>query len=292
MITLNLPLVSLLYGITIGLIVLVISSMPQKNPLSPNEEEWLFDNFFDKFYTACFGDRDPIALSKSFGLEYDKYMIDCNIIGKSPNWKAEAMMRVFGIFNFVFGTVLSFVFYSPIPIILGIILFFMLSSYPPRSAHSAAERKKIQLLSEMPRFVDLLSSALEINLPVETAIIQTANSVPCVLSDELKATFAETKIGAKNWQQALESIAQKYEIDQLSDFVLNIITAFNKGVSITEAVNREGYTIRQNTLLAAKERTAKMTSGILIPLLLFKLMPLIVLLLIPIMIESMSFYGS
>lgn len=282
--------ICILYGVTIGLLVLAFGSMPKKTRLGGDDES-LLDHFFQRLYDAIFGDADPLSVSKTFGLEYDKYMIDCTVIGKKPDFKKEAMMRVIGAFAFFFSIPLSVILYSPLPLILGCVLYAVLCSYPVHATHSAAVRKKLLLTSEMPRFVDLLLSALEINLPIETAIIQTAESVPCVLSEELRATFAETKIGAKNWQQALESIAQKYEIDQLSDFVLNIITAYNKGVSVTDAVARESYNVRQSALLSAKERTAKMTTAVLFPMVIFKIIPLIVVLMLPIMMQAMSFYG-
>lgn len=290
---LNLITVCVLYGLAAGILVLIAGSIPKKSRLSANGNEWLFDHFFAKLYNAFLGPSvDPIKISKALGLEYDKYMLNCAIIGREPDFQIETMKRIIGTFAFFFSLPTSIIFCSPIPLFVGIFTYLFLCSYTVRSVHAASERKKQQMLNEMPRFVDLLLSALEINLPIETAIIQTAENVPCLLSDELKATFAETKIGAKNWQQALEAIAQKYEIDQLSDFVLNIITAYNKGVSVTEAVSREAYAVRQNALLLAKEKTAKMTSGILFPLLIFKILPLLILLMVPIMIQAFSFYGS
>lgn len=285
--------ICILYGIALGIFIFLALSIPKKSRLSGEKPEWLFEHFFSKLYLAIFGPNvDPIKISKSLGLEYDKYMIDCTIIGKTPDFQVETMKRVVGTFAFFFSIPLSLILFSPIPLIVGILMYLLLCSYGVRAVHSAAARKKQKVLAELPRFVDLLLSALEIQLPIETAILTTADNVPCILSDELKATLAEAKIGAKNWQQALEAIAQKYEIDQLSDFVLNIITAYNKGVSITEAVAREAYAVRQNALLLAKEKTAKMSSAILFPLLVFKILPLLVLLMVPIMIQAFSFYGG
>jgi len=289
----NLITICVLYGIAVAILVFMAGSIPKKSRLISDGNEWLFEHFFTKLYNALFGPNvDPVKISKSLGLEYDKYMLDCAIIGKEPDFQIETMKRIVGTFAFFFSLPVSVILYSTAPLFIGIIAYLLLCSYTVRSVHASAERKKQRIINEMSRFVDLLLSALEINLPIETAIIQTAGNVPCLLSDELKATFAEAKIGAKNWQQALEAIAQKYEIDQLSDFVLNVITAYNKGVSVTDAVSREAYAVRQNALLLAKEQTAKMTSGILFPLLIFKILPLLILLMVPIMIEAFSFYGN
>lgn len=286
--TSDLMMICVLYGIAVSAAVIVIGSMPKKSRLVSENNEWLIDNFWRKLYNAVFGNTDPVKIIKAFGLEYDKYMLDCSLLGKTPDFETEAMMRVIGTFSFFFGLIFAVILYSPFPMVLGIAVYLLLCSYPVRKTHSQAEQRKLRMANEMPRFVDLLLAALEINLPIEIAIKKTADAVPCVLSDELKTTFAETEIGAKNWQQALESIAQKYEVDQLSDFVLNIITAFNKGVSVTDAVAREAFAVRQSLLLSAKERTAKMTSIILVPLVVFKILPLMVILMYPLMLQAQT----
>lgn len=289
--TTDLIVICALYGFTFAIMVLLLGSAPKKSRLVAENNEWLFDHFWKKLYNAIFADVDPVRIIKAFGLEYDKYMLDCSLLGKTPDFQTEAMMRVIGTFGFFFGLIFAVILYSPFPMVLGIALYLLLCSYPVRKTHSEAVQRKIRMANEMPRFVDLLLAALEINLPIEIAIQKTSEVVPCILSDELKTTFAETQIGAKNWQQALESIAQKYEVDQLSDFVLNIITAYNKGVSVADAVAREAYAVRQSLLLTAKERTAKMANTILLPLLFFKIIPLIIILLYPIMTQANSFFS-
>lgn len=284
----TLPVISGLYGGAAALLVLLFGSMPKKSLLNDGQE-WLFHNFFERLFVSIFNETDPAKIAMAFGLEYDKYMLDCSIIGKEPNMTREAMMRVVGVFLFVLGIPISVILMNPIPIFLGIIAYYTLAAGIPRSVHSKAEQKKGQLVQEMPRFVDLLLSALEIGLPIENAIQETMEAVPCVLSQELKSSFAEAQIGAKNWQQALETIAQKYELDILSDFVLDIITSYNKGVSVKDAVARESFEVRQTALLTAKEKTAKMTSVILAPLVVFKMLPLVIIMMAPIVMEIFKF---
>lgn len=290
MMRIDLIAVCALYGLGLAIFLVLFLSRPKKSKLN-GDDGWLFHDFFHKMYFAFFGDKDPTRICKSLGMEYDKYMLNCLILNRQPDLVKEAMAHILGVFLFVASVPATVILYSPVPLVIGCVTYLLLCSVRVRSIAGEAERKKLTLLTEMPRFVDLLLSALEANMSVENAIIQTADAVPCVLSDELKATLAETKLGAKNWQQALEAVAHKYEIDELSDFVLNIITAYNKGISVTAAVTQEAHAIRQSALLKAKERTAKMTSTILFPLVIFKMIPLMALMMIPIMIQAMSFYS-
>ena len=282
---------SLLYGIGAMLFILAAFSSPRKSRLdkeTPDDKEWLYSNFLDKLYDAVLEGKDPVRILTSLGLEYDHYMMDCAVINRTPDLKREAMLRILGIFFLVLGVLLSIPLLSPFPMLIGALVYLMCASYITRSTKSMAQMKKLTLVSEMPRFVDLLLSALEINLPVETAIQLTAENVPCILSDELKRSFAEMRVGAKNWQQSLEEIARKYEVDQLSDFVLDVITSYNKGVSVTDAVARKAYEIKQSALLIAKEKTAKMSSIILVPVTVFKIIPLMVIMMIPVVYEIMT----
>lgn len=281
-------------GLSVFFLVLASFSKQKKSQLSRGEEEngiWLYSNLLETLYDLLFGKAEPLNVSRSLGLEADKYMRNCNIVGKTPNLKKECMMRLIGTVAFVLGLILSLVFFNLIPFGAGTLCFLLMVTRVTHQVQSAADEKKDALIRALPRFIDLFLSALEVHLPPDVAIIATANAVPCVASDELKQTFAEMKIGAKSWQQALEDIAHKYEVDAFSDFVLDIITAEKKGVSITESVRRQSYEIRQTTLLRAKEKTAKMSTTILIPVVIFKLLPLIIIMMLPIAIQILRTFG-
>ena len=286
--------VSLLYGLAALLLVLAAGSTPKRSRLDKerpaDKSEWLYSDFLNKLYDAVLGGRDPVRVIQALGLAYDRYMVDCAVINRTPNLKREAMLRILGVFFFCLGLILSVPLLSPFPLLAGAMTYLLCASYIPRKTHNAAAMKKVTLQAEMSRFVDLLLSALEINLPVEIAIAQTAESVPCILSDELRRSLAETRMGAKSWQRALEEIAAKYEVDQLSDFVLDVITAYNKGVSVTEAVARKSYEIKQSALLLAKEKTAKTSNIILVPVTIFKIIPLMAVMMIPIVSQILTMF--
>lgn len=282
--------ISGLVSITVFVIVLILFSKPPKNKITDksednNPQELLYDHFFERLYDAIFGDKDPVNVAKKYGLEYDIYMLNCRIANYTPNMKKEAMQRVLGTILLLVCVVLSFVLFNPIPFIIGIAFYYLWITSVKSKVAKMAEHRKAQIMIELPRFVDLLHSALEVGLPVDLAIQTTAESVPGIFSEDLRVSLTEMQLGASNWQGALESIAHKYDINILSDFVLDIITAYNKGISITDAVAREAIEIRQNAILVAKERTAKMTTTILVPLAIFKILPLLAIMMIPIIVN-------
>ena len=286
--------ISVCFGIFILLLTLVLFS---KNPTEqnlidkqqePRPNELLYTNFFEKLYDAIFGDKNPDHIAKKLGLEYDKYMLNCQIADHEPNLKKETMERVIGLIGFSVCMILALVFWNVIPFISGIAIYYLFITKYTQKAKKMADEKKEQVILDLPRFVDLLHSALDVGLPIDLAIETTAKNVPGTISDDIKMSLAKMQLGASSWQGALESLAHKYEINILSDFVLDIITAYNKGISISDAVAREAIEIRQSAVLAAKERTAKMSTTILAPLAVFKILPLLIIMMLPVVLEILK----
>ena len=69
-----------------------------------------------------------------------------------------------------------------------------------------------------------------------------------------------------------------------------IINAYNNGVSVAEAVKIKSNDIKQSNILHIKERAKKMTSTILFPIMVFKIMPILLILCVPV-IEHLNGSG-
>jgi tight adherence protein C len=253
-----------------------------------NNDDWLWVRTAEKMYDAIFQDRDPVLISKKLGLEYDKYMIACNVVGRVPNIKKEAMGRAAAISCFFAGVIASIVLFNPVPLFASVVVYYFAVSSVTRGVQSAAKRKKRQITLELPRFADLLHSALSIDLPIEKSIEMISKQLPGALAKEMRHAIAEVQMGAKNWQAALEGLARKFEVDTFSDFVLDLVTAAEKGVPIVEAVARKSIEIKQQRLLDAKDKTAKMTSTILLPIAIFKILPLLLFMMLPALMQIIN----
>ena len=132
----------------------------------------------------------------------------------------------------------------------------------------------------------MLHTALLVNMPVEQAIKVTSEHLKgTILAEEFNRALADTQLGASSWPVALEKLATDYEIDGLSDFVLDVVTAYNHGNSITEAVERQSKDIKRSNLLSLKEKASKLTNTILFPVLVFKILPLLAIMCIPIIYQ-------
>ena len=235
---------------------------------------------------------DPEILAERLGIQTDKYMFNCNLIGKKPDLEKLIITRVLAVIIAILGVLVALLLNSLlVSAFIGVataaitVLVFVSST---QTVNDRAKKKKVQFESELPRFLDLFQTALKIDLPVATAIKITAESIDGLLSEELLKALVETELGTSNWQDSLYAIAQKYEVDSFSDFVLDIVTAFQKGSDIIESVERQSRSIKQSMLLNAKEQAARVTSLILLPVVIFKMIPLMVILFLPVVLQILN----
>lgn len=234
----------------------------------------------------------PEVIADKLGIATDKYMFNCNILGIKPNVERIILMRVIAIIIIIISTLLMFLINDLLIMICIMIAVLTISGLifiaPTVNIQSKAKAKQEQFESEIPRFLDLLQTALRIDLPVVTAIRTTAESTGGVLAEELLESLAISEVGSSGWQKALYGIATKYEVDAFSDFVLDIITAYEKGSSIVESVERQSRDIKQSSILKAKEDAAKMSSVVLLPIVFFKMIPLMIILFAPIVMSLLK----
>lgn len=252
------------------------------------EGGWLFSNFTEAVYSILFK-SDEVSVAKKFGIATDEYLSNCRVGGIKPNLKRYIVCYTGAIFMIATGVISALVMILLdvdylIAAVVGVFLLLIgaaLMDIEKTRAKSKAKEIKNRIVEEMPRFLDLLETALFIRMPIEMAIQMTAASVPSVLSDELLKAFEETKASEVSWMSILEKIANKYNVDCLNSFVQDVTTSYSKGVSIYDSIVRQNSMAKQGKMLAVEEKADKMKSAILIPVFIFKLIPIMAIFIIP-----------
>lgn len=275
-------------GFSVFLFTIAFWGSASRNMGRQVQEEWLFSHFYEKIYEAFFSGKDPRETVGKLGMSQEKYLRNCRVLRITPDWKKEAGMRMTGIFLLCLSICIALLLRNIIVAVLGVGLFFAMGPYQEQRMVNRAKEKKKELAAELPRFIDLFATATQIGIPVESAIKTTAQEIPCIVSEELLLVMAETEIGAKSWQRALEEVALRYDVGVFSDFVLALVTGYEKGIPISEIVARKSMEIKQGNLLEAKERAAKLSNTVLLPVMIFKILPLLAIMLIPIMMQISS----
>ena len=287
--------ISTILGISIFLLIIVIaaciynSMIKNTREKKNNPNEWLFHNFSQKMYGAFFGNKDPDEAAISLGLKIEDYYKNCELLGIEANVKKIVINYIYGFMYFLLSCVFA-MFFNALFIIVGFILFFLFSKYDLSHTKSKADDMRIQVKKELPQFLELLSTELEIGMPVDKAISVLSEKYDCLLSKEFLHSLNDVKLGGTGgWQAALESVASKYEIDLLSDFVLDITVAFDKGVSVAQSVRTKTKDIKQKHFFDLKEQAGKTENTILIPIALLQFVPMLVFVLLPTILSVANF---
>lgn len=275
--------IALSCGVSVFLsVIAVFTVLHAKNPKN-KRNVWLFDDWCVKVYIALFGEKPPEYIAKKVGVDVSKYTHNCVLLGISEDIKPIVIYRIIGLILLFVGMICGFVFRSIYIMFVFLLISALLIYYPMKNTTSKLNKKREQMRQELPRFLDMLHTALIVGLPAETAIKKTATHLSgTILGQEFLKSLVSSQVGALSWQKALEDLAKNYEIDSLSDFVLDLVTSYNNGTSIVESVTRKSADIKHSNLLHAKEKAGKMTNIILFPVLLLKILPLVVMLAIPI----------
>lgn len=249
-----------------------------------NPDDWLFHNFYLKVYSAFFGIKEPEDVAIKLGINIEKYYKNCQLTRTRPNAKKLIVNTIYGFAAFLVSIMLSLL-VSPVFAVLGAFLFFYLVFFEQQRLNSKAEEMKEQVAAEIPRFLDILQTELIVGLPIETSIYIICEKFDSLISREFLEALNEMELGISGWQQALEKVAAKYDIETLSDFVLDVSTSYMKGVSITDSVVRKTKEVKDTHLLNIKEKAGKATNTMLIPMAIFQFIPLFVLIMFPTMIQ-------
>ena len=251
--------------------------------------EWLFSHWDEKLYDALLPKTQPENILKSLGVELQDYVKNCQVLNiNNVNLKKLAADKIIGLFLMFVGMAIiaiSLVQGAALGLLILIIGYLVYESNV-KKVQKEAQAKRKRLESELPRFLDLLQTALFIDIPVSEAIVITAKYLDnALLSKELMESMADSQIGSSSWQESLEAVAVKYEVDVFSDFVQYLITGYEKGLSIYDVVSRQNEEVRKTTTINAEESASKLNSSILVPIGVYKLLPIILLALYPIAIQ-------
>ena len=209
-----------------------------------NPDDWLFHNFYLKVYSAFFGIKEPEDVAIKLGINIEKYYKNCQLTRTRSNAKRLIVNTIYGFAAFLVSILLSFL-VSPVFAALGAFLFFYLVFFEQQRLNSKAEKMKEQVAAELPRFLDILQTELIVGLPIETSIYIICEKFDSLISREFLEALNEMELGISGWQQALEKVAAKYDIETLSDFVLDVSTSYMKGVSITDSVVRKTKEVKE-----------------------------------------------
>lgn len=221
-----------------------------------------------------------IMLAGGFGgLSPDQFLLLCGLLAVVfPSVTATLMSFASMPFNKVFSLAMctfSFGFYLP---------FFLIN-------RKIASRK-ISMQKALPDVLDLLTVSVEAGLGFDGALTKLSEKMRGALVDEFNQVLHEIRMGVSR-RNALQALADRCGVDDISLFTTSIIQADQLGVSIGNVLRVQSAAMRDKRRQRAEEKAQKAPVKMLMPLVLFIFPTIFIVLLGPALIQiSTSFLGK
>jgi tight adherence protein C len=117
----------------------------------------------------------------------------------------------------------------------------------------------------LPDTMDLLTISVEAGLGFDAALAHVRRNVPGPLSDEIGRMLQELQLGVSR-KEALRSLANRNEIEELTGFVTAMVQADEFGVSVAKVLRAQSKELRARRRQRAEEKAMKVPVKLLVPL--------------------------
>lgn len=169
-------------------------------------------------------------------------------------------------------------------IFCSITLFFML---PYIKILETYKKKKNLIIRQLPNLADLLTVMIGSGIDFNSSLIKISTIIEGDLSKEIGVVNSKVSLGI-HMQQALNEMAQKYDIAQLNLFVKTINSALDSGLGMSDSLNKLSKQLKLENASSAEKKAQEAPVKMLIPMVLLIFPTIFILLFAPIIISFMS----
>ncbi len=224
----------------------------------------------------------------------------------AAGWRSKDALVVFMFFKlalpFAFGGAAAVAVYGldlwPMPAMAKLfvaLLFTVVGAYAPEVfVRNLADRRKKALRKGLPDALDLLVICAEAGLSLDAALTRVAreirNAAP-ELSDELALTAVELGFLPQR-RVALENLSARCGLEQIRGVVNTLLQTEKYGTPLSQSLRVLAAEFRNERMMKAEEKAAKLPATLTIPLIVFILPTLFVVLLGPAIISTIDNLGN
>lgn len=134
-----------------------------------------------------------------------------------------------------------------------------------------ARERQDAIRRTLPEALDLMAISVQAGVGLEQAVAVVAERLPGPLGEELKRFLNEVQLGLSR-RDALLSLRDRTDCDDLSTFILSLLQADALGIAVGEVLKTQAAEIRAKRRQRARERAAKAPVRLLFPLI-FGILP-------------------
>lgn len=192
------------------------------------------------------------------------------IAGNPGGMKAGGFLGLQFLF-LVFGLLLAFFWYTGpttkdlLWILIGLLLVLLPPAMPMVWIRGRARAAQNEIRRALPEALDMLSVCASAGLGFDQSLQKISTYWKSKLSDELSRTIYEMEMGISR-ANALQSLADRLSVEELSSFITIIIQAEKMGMSYAEVLHSQAEQMRVLRLYRAREIANKLPAKMIIPL--------------------------
>ena len=181
---------------------------------------------------------------------------------------------------------------NPLRALVGVLVGFIVGVILPLIYLNYLLGKRRQaLLENLPDILDLLAVSVQAGLGLDGALQKVVEKMNNPLSREMQRMLRELRMGITR-RQALERLAERCEIMEISLFASAVIQSDRMGIGIAHVIEVQAENMRDKKMQIIREKAAKMPMMILFPLIVFIFPTVFIVVLGPRLIALLSLLKS
>lgn len=151
------------------------------------------------------------------------------------------------------------------------------------------KNRKEHMESQLPDVLDMLSVNVEAGLGFEQAMLHIIQHFQGPLIDEFTISYREMTMG-RSRREALTSLGERCDIDNLKQFTGAVIQAAKLGISLKNILHTQAAAIRQDRRSKVEEKAHKMSIKMLLPMVIFIFPVIFIMLMGPAVVSIMEMF--
>jgi tight adherence protein C len=200
----------------------------------------------------------------------ERIRVKLDIAGNPIGWTVERVQagKVIGaialfMISLAFTTVLGMGFTIKILVVVGATVVGWLG--PNLYLYQKTYDRSNRMRRDLPDAIDLMTISVESGLAFDAAVQQVAKNTEGPLADEFSRVLREMQIG-KGRAEALRSLADRTNVDDLKGFVTSMVQADSFGIPIANVLRIQSSEMRIKRRQLAEEKAQKVPVKITVPL--------------------------